>query len=78
MENLTLILGLSKLALEIFRDERGDRYSRLSNELLSIEKEWNEEMSRPDNERSDLALDRLLFNAKQVSEKIIAGAKSRG
>lgn len=77
MENIGLILGLAKLALEIFRDERGDRYSRLKNELLKIEKDWQDEMALPDNERSDLALDRLLFDARQVSERIIAEGQKR-
>jgi hypothetical protein len=77
VENIGLLLGLAKLALEIFKDERGDRYSRFSNDLLKIEKEWLEEYSRPDSERSDLALDTLLFESKQVSQRIIDAAKAR-
>ena len=77
MENFILIVGLAKLALEVFKDERGDRYSRLKKELMDIEEEWMNEMALPDDHRSDLAIDRLLYSARQVSSKIIIESGTR-
>lgn len=77
MEYFGLALQLGVLALEVFRDERGTKYSRLKNKLLKIEKEWQYEMALPDSSRSDLALDRLLFEARQVLEQVVAHGKSR-
>jgi hypothetical protein len=72
MESVGLLFKLGVLALEVFRDERGGRYSRLKKKLLKLEKEWQDEMALPDNEQSDLALDRILFNSRQLFEQIIA------
>ena len=72
-----LVLSLAKLAVEVFKDERGDRYTRLNNELIDIEREWMNEMALSDDDRSDLAVDRLLFRARQVSSKIIVESAGR-
>lgn len=77
METIGLTLKLALLALEVFKDERGDRYSRLKNDLLKIEKEWQDEMALPDDERSDLALDSLVFDSRQLFERIVTEAQNR-
>lgn len=68
METITLVLGLAKLALEVFQDERRGRFASQRDKL---EKEWHEELSKPDSEQSDLTFDRLLFESKQLSKRII-------
>ncbi len=68
METISLVLGLSKIALEIFQDERRGRFASQRDKL---EKEFHEEMSRPNSERSDLALDNILFKSRQLAKSII-------
>ena len=72
MEHIALVLGLAKVALEVFQDERRGRFAA---KLADLEREWNEEMSLPDDERSDLALDRILFESRTVGQEIIDAAK---
>ncbi len=68
METFGLVLGLVKVSLEIFKDERKGRFLKKYNELV---KEWNEEMSRPEDERSDLALDNIMFKCEQLASSVI-------
>lgn len=69
-----LILGLAKVALEIFQDERKDRFLKQHTKLV---KEWQDEMSLSDDERSDLALDRILFECNQLAKLIIAESSKK-
>jgi hypothetical protein len=69
-----LILGLAKVALEIFQDERRGRFS---NERDKIEKEFNDEMDKPESERSDLELDRLVRESKLLGRRIIEEARKK-
>ena len=77
MEAFGLLLGTIKLALEIFKDERGDRYSRLLNELLDIEKEYNEELAVGDDNVSDLALGKLRRRFIEFQKRLHAEAGNR-
>jgi hypothetical protein len=63
-----LVLQLAKVALEVFQDERRGRFA---NQRDKIEKEFNDEMGKPDYERSDLRLDRILFESRQLARRII-------
>lgn len=69
-----LILGLAKVALEIFQDERKDRFLKQHNKLA---KEWQDEMGLPDDQRSDLALDRILFECNQLAKLIISESSKK-
>lgn len=68
METVGLVLGLAKIALEIFKDERKGRFV---SDLDKVQREWQDEMAKSDDERSDLKLDRLLFDSKQLAQSII-------
>lgn len=68
METITLVLSLAKIALETFQDERK---LSLAKRRDKIEREWQDEMSKPDSERSDLELDRLVFESRQLAKLII-------
>lgn len=68
METIGLVLGLVKVALEVFKDERRGRFL---NQLSKIEKGWNDEMDLPESDRSDLELDRLLRESKKLASRII-------
>lgn len=77
MENIGLLLSIAKLALEVFKDERGDRYTRLNDKRLKIKKEYEDELSRGDSDVSDLALAELRKQCKELYERIDAEAGSR-
>lgn len=68
METIGLVLGLAKIALQIFQDERRGRFS---SRLDKIQREWQDEMSKSEDDRSDLELDRLLFESRQLAKLII-------
>ena len=68
METIGLVLGLAKVALEIFKDERRDRFS---NELSKIQKGWHEEMDKSESDRSDLELDRIVRESRGLAKRII-------
>lgn len=69
-----LVLELLKLSLGIFNRERQDHYLK---EYTKLEKEYMNEMSKPDNERSDLALDRLRFDARVLAKLVVAEANHK-
>lgn len=70
--DLGLLLSVSKLALEVFKNERGDLFHRLTKENNEIEKDWLKEMAKHSDKRDDLELDRLMFKYKQHLELIRA------
>lgn len=67
--SIGLILGLLKVSLDIFHDERKDRFLKQWTEL---NEEWENEMSEPDDTRSDLKLDQLLFKCTNLAELVIS------
>ena len=69
--DIGLVLGLLKVALETFNAERRDRFLK---QYTKLEKEWQDEMALPDDQRSDLALDRILFECKQLAKLVITEA----
>lgn len=66
--DMTLVLGLLKIGLEIFKDERKGRFLK---KYLKLEAEYQSEINKPDSERSDLKLDRLCFEAEQLAKLVI-------
>jgi hypothetical protein len=69
-----LILSLVKLSLEVFKDERKDRFLK---KYIRLEKEWHEEMAKPDSKRSDLALDRILLECKLLARLVVSEANGK-
>lgn len=67
--NLGLILSLIKLGLEVFQDERKDRYLK---KYLKIKADYQDELNKGLDHRSDLKLDRLQFDAEQLAELLIS------
>lgn len=68
------ILSLVKIGAEIFQDERKDRFLK---KQVKLEKEYMDEMSKPDSKRSDLALDRLYFDASILAKLLITESLKR-
>jgi hypothetical protein len=71
---LGLVLQILKVSLEIFQDERKDRFLK---KFLKIEKEWMDELSKPDSEQSDLMLDRLHFDAEALAKLVVSEASRK-
>ncbi len=67
--NIGLILSLIKLGLEVFQDERKDRFLK---RYLKIKSEYQDELNKGLDARSDLELDRLRFDAEQLATLLIS------
>lgn len=72
--DLTLILGLIKLGLEVFQDQTKDKYLK---KYLKIQKEFQDEINKGLDDRSDLKLDQLRHEAKQLAELLIRERSSK-
>lgn len=66
--SLELALSLIKIAAEVFQDERKDRFLK---KYLKISKEYQDELNKGLDDRSDLKLDKLRFEADQLAELIV-------
>ncbi len=66
--SLELILSLIKIGAEIFQDERKDRFLK---SYLKIQKEYQNELNKGLDDRSDLKLDKLRFEAIQLAELVV-------
>lgn len=70
----SLILGLLKVAIETFKDERKGRYLKKWNEL---NRDYLDEISKPDNEQSDLTLDRIMFECGLLAKLVLAESSGK-
>ncbi len=66
--DLTLVLGLLKEGLRLWNDKQATKYL---DKVISLEKEYYEELSKPSDERSDLKLDRCLLELRIISQSFI-------
>ena len=66
--NLGLILSLIKLGLEVFQDERKDKFLK---KYLKLQKEHQDELNKGLDDRSDLKLDELRIEAIQLAELVV-------
>ena len=66
---IELILSLVKIGLETFQDERKDKFLK---KYLRIQKEFQDEVNKGLDDRSDLKLDRLRFDAEQLAQLLIS------
>lgn len=72
--DIGLVLSLLKVSLEVFRDERKDRFLK---KYVKLEKEWYEEFNQPESRRSDLALDRIMLELEQLAKLVVAESSNR-
>ena len=66
--NLGLILSLIKLGLEVFQDERKDKFLK---KYLKLKKEYQDELNKGLDDRSDLKLDQLRIEAISLAELVV-------
>ncbi len=66
--NLTLVLEVLKEGLKLWNSKESTKYL---DKVLKLEKEYHEELSRPEDERSQLYLDERLHELKAIAEAFI-------
>lgn len=67
-----LIFELLKVSIETFNNERKDRFLK---QYVKLEKDYNDEISKPVNNRSDFALDSILFECETLVKLVIAESR---
>lgn len=80
-----LIFGLLKIALEVWQDERRDRFTK---KLTGLRKDYREELKKEEYDstnpehkkgdqsrfRSELNLDNILFECKNIAQLVVGEA----
>jgi hypothetical protein len=66
--DVTLILSLIKLGLEVFQDERKDRFLK---QYLELEKDYQDEINKGIDSWSDLKLDRMRADARRLGQLVV-------
>jgi len=66
--NLELILSLIKLGLEVYQDERKDKFLK---KYVKLQEEYQNELNKGLDDRSDLKLDQLRFEAIILAELVV-------
>jgi len=72
--NLDLILGVLKEALHLWNAKESNKYLE---RVLKLEKDYYEELSKPEDDRSQLHLDQCLLELRTIAKNFIkyAGKK---
>lgn len=65
---ISTILGLIKLSLEVFQDERKDMYLK---RYIKIKREFDAEINKGLDNWSDIRINELLFEAETLGKIII-------
>lgn len=65
---LDLTLGVLKEGLKLWNDKTATKYL---DRVIQLEKEYNEEMSKPKDERSDFKLDSILLELRIISQSFV-------
>ena len=66
--SLELIFSLIKLGLEVYQDERKDKFLK---KYVKLQEEYQNELNKGLNDRSDLKLDQLRFEAIILAELVV-------
>lgn len=66
--DIGLIFGLVKVALEVWKDERKDRFEK---KRANLERDYYEELKRPEHERSQLYLDNILLELDILAKTVL-------
>jgi hypothetical protein len=66
--DISLLLGVLKEGLRLWNDRQSTKYL---DRVISLEKKYYEELSKPSDERSDLELDRCLLEFKIISQSFV-------
>ena len=66
--SLELIFSLIKLGLEVYQDDRKDKFLK---KYVKLPEEYQNELNKGLNDRSDLKLDQLRFEAIILAELVV-------
>lgn len=66
--DLTLILGVLKEGLKLWNAKEANKYV---DKVIKLEKEYHEELSKPESIRSQLYLDKRLRELKTIAENFV-------
>lgn len=66
--DLQLFLGVLKEALKLWATKEGQKYL---DKVIKLEKEYYEELSKPEDERSQLYLDERLLELQVISRSFV-------
>ena len=66
--SLELIFSLIKLGLEVYQDDRKDKFLK---KYVKLQEEYQNELNKGLNDRSDLKLDQLRFEAIILAELVV-------
>ena len=66
--DLELALSILKEGLKLWASKESTKYL---DRVISLEKDYHEEMAKPSDERSDLKLDRILLELRILSQSFI-------
>ena len=66
--DLELTLGILKEGLKLWASKESTKYL---DRVIKLEKDYQDEMSKPSDERSDLKLDRILLELRILSQSFI-------
>jgi hypothetical protein len=72
--NLTLILGILKEGLKLWNAKESNKYI---DQVIKLEKEYYDELSRPEDERSQLTLDKCLHDISIIAENFVKFASKK-
>ena len=70
--NLELILGVLKEGLTLWNSKESSKYI---DKVIKLEKEYYEELSKPEDERSQLTLDQCLLDISIIAENFVKYAR---
>ena len=71
---LGLILGVLKEGLKLWNAKEANKYL---DKVIKLEKEYYEELSRPEDERSQLTLDQCLLDISIIAENFVKYARQK-
>lgn len=66
--DLELALGILKEGLKLWASKESTKYL---DRVIKLEKDYQDEMSKPSDERSDLKLDRIMLELRILSQSFI-------
>jgi len=72
--DLSVILGVLKEGLKLWNTKDSTKYL---DRIIKLEKDYNEELSRPENDRSQLFLDQCLHDIRIIAENFIKYASRK-
>lgn len=72
--NLTLILGILKEGLKLWNAKESNKYI---DQVIKLEKEYYEELSKSEDDRSQLTLDKCLHDIAIIAENFVKFASKK-